>query len=158
MEYIIDYYNSFVWFKTLILLPLMLYVIILYVSGGSSSLKSIPNDRFFSMAIFILLWELLPEIYSFLECNCVIGPKKRDIDIISLYSSHIIHTFIIAHYNPSARIIDLVSHTTYVVYLKFFTRVAAHKLHKLLTPNNSFLFFFFFFFVEKLSMAIFILL
>ena len=26
-----------------------------------------------------------------------------------------IHTYIIGHYNPSVRIIDLVSHTTYVV-------------------------------------------
>ena len=29
------------------------------------------------------------------------------------------HTYIIVHYNPSVRIIDLVSHTTYVVYVSF---------------------------------------
>ena len=29
-----------------------------------------------------------------------------------------IHTYIIDHYNPSVRIIDLVSHTTYVVCVK----------------------------------------
>ena len=30
-----------------------------------------------------------------------------------------IHTYIIGHYNPSVRIIDLVSHTTYVVCVNF---------------------------------------
>ena len=30
-----------------------------------------------------------------------------------------IHTYIISHYNPSVRIIDLVSHTTYVVCVNF---------------------------------------
>ena len=30
-----------------------------------------------------------------------------------------IHTYIIGHYNPLARIIDLVSHTTYVVCVNF---------------------------------------
>ena len=32
---------------------------------------------------------------------------------------HIIHTYIIGHYNPSLRIMDLVSHTTYVVSVNF---------------------------------------
>ena len=38
-----------------------------------------------------------------------------------LSSSYIIkiHTYIIGHYNPSGRIIDLVSHTTYVVCVNF---------------------------------------
>ena len=31
----------------------------------------------------------------------------------------LIHIYIIGHYNPSVRIIDLVSHTTYVVCVKF---------------------------------------
>ena len=30
-----------------------------------------------------------------------------------------IHTYIIGHYNPSVRIIELASHTTYVVYVNF---------------------------------------
>ena len=30
-----------------------------------------------------------------------------------------IHLYIIGHYNPSVRIIDLVSHTTYVVCVNF---------------------------------------
>ena len=38
----------------------------------------------------------------------------------SIYSqSSYIHTYIIGHYNPSVRIIDLVSHTTYVVCVNF---------------------------------------
>ena len=31
----------------------------------------------------------------------------------------LLHTYIIGHYNPSVRIIDLVSHTTYVVCFNF---------------------------------------
>ena len=37
-----------------------------------------------------------------------------------------IHTYIIGHYNPSVRIIDLVSHTTYGVCVNFI-----HKLRDL---------------------------
>ena len=39
-----------------------------------------------------------------------------------------VHTCIIGHYNPSVRIIDLVSHTTYVVYVNFIHkwRVCVH--------------------------------
>ena len=33
--------------------------------------------------------------------------------------SQIQHTYIIGHYNPSVRIIDLVSHIIYVVYVNF---------------------------------------
>ena len=43
----------------------MLCVLILYISGGTYSLKVIPNDRFFEklfMANFYLLSEFLPEI------------------------------------------------------------------------------------------------
>ena len=43
----------------------MLFVLILYISVGTYSLKSSPNDRFFEklfMAIFNLLSQFLPEI------------------------------------------------------------------------------------------------
>ena len=43
----------------------MLGVVILYVSGGTYSLKSTPNDRFFEklfMAILVYFQEFLPEI------------------------------------------------------------------------------------------------
>ena len=42
--------------------------------------------------------------------------------LIRLAGSHVSslpHTYIIGHYNPSVRIIDLVSHTTYVVCVNF---------------------------------------
>ena len=44
----------------------MLCVLILYISGGIYSLKSIPNDKFSEklfMALLFLLSEFLPEIY-----------------------------------------------------------------------------------------------
>ena len=41
-----------------------------------------------------------------------------DFIIMKLYEYES-HTYIIVHYNPSVRIIDLVSHTTYVVYVSF---------------------------------------
>ena len=43
----------------------MLYVLILYINGGTYSLKSTANDRFFEklfMAILFLRSEFLPEI------------------------------------------------------------------------------------------------
>ena len=59
---------------------------------------------------------------------------------------HIIHTYIIGHYNTSVRIIDLVSHTTYVVCVNFIHKWGDLQLK--LTPNDRFF--------EKLFMAIFI--
>ena len=41
-----------------------------------------------------------------------------------------LHSYIIEHYNPSVRIINLVSHTTYVVYVNFI-----HKLHNFTKLN-----------------------
>ena len=60
--------------------------------------------------------------------------------------SHYIHTYIIVHYNPSVRIIDQVSHTTYVVCVNF-----RHKWRDLQFKVDSELQIFFF---EKLFMAI----
>ena len=39
--------------------------------------------------------------------------------IWQIISFILLHTYIISHYNPSVRIIDLVSHTTYVVCVNF---------------------------------------
>ena len=56
-----------------------------------------------------------------------------------------IHTYIIGHYNPSVRIIDLVSYTTYVVCVNFIHKW--RNLHSLKsTPNYRFF--------EKLFIAI----
>ena len=56
-----------------------------------------------------------------------------------------IHTYIFGHYNPSVRIIDLVSHTTYVVCVNFlYISGGTYSLKS--TPNETFF--------EKLFMAI----
>ena len=39
-----------------------------------------------------------------------------------------LHTYIIGHYNLLARITDLVSHTTYVVCVNFYTKVAGRTV------------------------------
>ena len=52
-----------------------------------------------------------------------------------------IHTYIIGHYNTSVRIIDLISHTTYVVCVNFIYKWRDLKS----TPNDRFF--------EKLFMA-----
>ena len=44
------------------------------------------------------------------------------------------NSYIIGHYKSSVRIIDLVSHTTYVVYVNFYTWVAGPII-----PNDRFL-------------------
>ena len=54
-------------------------------------------------------------------------------------------TYIIGYYNPSVRIIDLVSHTTYVVCVNFIHKCRGTYSLKS-TPNDRFL--------EKLFMAI----
>ena len=45
--YIIVHYNPLVRIMAKLLTPLMMYVLILYVSGGTYSLTSTSNDRFF---------------------------------------------------------------------------------------------------------------
>ena len=46
-----------------------------------------------------------------------------------------IHTYIIEHYNPSVRIIDLVFHTTYVVCVNF---ISGGTFSLKSTPNDKF--------------------
>ena len=48
----------------------------------------------------------------------VISSKRKDL-IASTYIHTYIYIYIIGHFNPSVRIIDLVSHTTYVVCVSF---------------------------------------
>ena len=47
-----------------------------------------------------------------------------------------IHTYIIGHYNPSVRIIDPVSHTTYVVYVNIYISKGTYNVK--LSPNDRF--------------------
>ena len=44
--YIIAHYKPLVWIRIQLLVPLTFCVLILYISGGTYSLKSTPNDRF----------------------------------------------------------------------------------------------------------------
>ena len=47
--------------------------------------------------------------------------KENIRKVIGEIQLHTIDTYIIGHYNPSARITDLVSHTTYIVCVNFYT-------------------------------------
>ena len=60
-----------------------------------------------------------------------------------------VHTYIIGHYKPSVRIIDLVSHTTYVVCVNLYTFVWRDLLFKVDSEGQIFFF-------EKLFMANFV--
>ena len=51
---------------------------------------------------------------------------------VALNVGTIIHTYIIGHYNPTVRIIDIVSHPTYVVFVNFI-----HKWRDLQFKVNS---------------------
>ena len=65
-------------------------------------------------------------MYTYIDVLYVISvyknilPKKFLVKTPTFFNSFTyIHTYIIDHYNPSVRIIDLVSHTTYVVCVNF---------------------------------------
>ena len=58
-------------------------------------------------------------------------------NILKIVNSVVIHTYIIGHYNPSVRIIDLVSHTTYVVCVNFLY-ISGGTYSLKLTPNDRF--------------------
>ena len=74
------------------------------MSCGSYSLKTTLYDRFLRN----FSWQFYLYARNFLQKSAERkSPKKC------------IHTHIICHYNPSVRIIELVSHTTYVVCVNF---------------------------------------
>ena len=56
--YIISHYNPSVSITTYVLTPLMLCVLILYISGGTYSLKSTPNAKFFKKLFMAILFTL----------------------------------------------------------------------------------------------------
>ena len=63
--------------------------------------------------IFITIWRALKSIEA-----CTPFPKRKL--QMAVYPTYIhTYTYIIGHYNPSVRIIDLVSHTTFVVCVNF---------------------------------------
>ena len=47
-----------------------------------------------------------------------------------------LHTYILGHYNPSVRIIDLFSHTIYVVCVNFIHKCGTYNLKSI--PNDRF--------------------
>ena len=83
-------------------------------------LSCFPYDRLSPPATHLML--LLIEISKFLHLNVY----------TNVYIFIVVHTYIIGHYNPSVWIIDLVSHTTYVVCVYFI-----HKWRDLQFKVNS---------------------
>ena len=93
----------------------MLCVLILYISGGTYSLKSTPNDRFFEKLLMAILFTL--RVFA---RNLLRGNRRRKLSVFCFvfwnYNEKVLVAilFIIGHYNPSVRIMTLASHTTYV--------------------------------------------
>ena len=86
-----------------------------------------------------------------ISMHTYIQPFSQDYNYVlcSFLHNLYIHTYIIGHYNPSVRIIDLVSHNTYVVcVLILYISSGTYSLKS--TPNDRFF--------EKLFVAIFYLL
>ena len=95
------------------------------------------------MFILILLWlkiEILLYLVLLFCLESIFEPIAHFLKIFILhyvwkYAYHVLfstYTYIIGHYNPSIRIIDLVSHTTYVVCINFI-----HKWRDLQFKVNS---------------------
>ena len=119
----------------------MLCVLILYISGSTYSLKSTSNDKFlrnFSWQFYLLsevleeiCWNGVSEEILFIFCFDIWpGVRTPAWRLISQHTTYYTmatsslfntcwHTYIIGHYDPSIRIIDLVSHITYVVCVNF---------------------------------------
>ena len=65
----------------------------------------------------IFLMPLLPKNIVFTNgMECERGKQDFSNKVIVLNATH---AYIIGHYNPSVSIIDLVFHTTYVIYVNF---------------------------------------
>ena len=83
----------------------------------SSSCRSIlihSNDN--TQPAQLLVVNMLHNVHIVEELTQLIITRKS---LPSHVGPKILHTYIIVHYNPSVRIIDLVSHTTYVVFVNF---------------------------------------
>ena len=80
-KYIIGHYNPSVWITDLVShISLMLCVLILYVSGGTYSLKSTPNDRFFEKLFMPMLFTL--RVFA---RNLLRGNRRRNTFRISFW-------------------------------------------------------------------------
>ena len=72
-------------------------------------------------------------VYVFIFLFCFFNEMTVSLSI----KSGKIHTYIIGHYNPTVRMIDLVSHNTYVVCAFLDIKGGSYSLK--LTPNYGFL-------------------
>ena len=134
----------------------MLCRLILYVSGGTYSLKSTPNDRFLrnfswqfyftptvfarnllrvshrrnifhiSWQVYLLLnlftgicWEIIAVGIFLFFSYFGFDAFSWDMNPGFMSNKPTLLFFLIGHSNPSVRIIDLISHTTYVVCVNF---------------------------------------
>ena len=76
-------------------------------------------------------------ILRFVEVYWLAKTWDLNLSIQRRSRSKVIHTYIIGHYNPSVRIIDLVSHITYVVCVNFIHKWrGTYSLTS--TPNDRF--------------------
>ena len=113
--YISRHYNPSVRIMTQVLLPLMLCALILYMSAGTYNVKAISNDSFsretfhdFIQFLIKLSMDLVVRKPDFFQRAFFYQKKEQ-------FLKDYIYVYIIGHCNPTVRIIDLVSHTTYVV-------------------------------------------
>ena len=112
--YIISHNNPSVRIAAYLLTSLILCVFIFYMCGGTYNLKSTFKE------VLLTLDGGRPKKYFFhisFCWRCLRWCLNRGFTC-SKPARHL-HTYIIGHYKPSVRIVDLVSHTTYVVYVNF---------------------------------------
>ena len=80
------------------------------VYRGATKTISAPIDMTATTELSMFLWICnRPTVESTSSLHCVILPLSEATYVAFLYCW--LHTYIIGHYNPSVRIIDLVSHT-----------------------------------------------
>ena len=78
--------------------------------------------------LYVLRFRQITDLRSF--CKAISSLKAFVLLSGMKYFFSLIHTYIIDHYNPSVRIIDLVSHTTFVVCRETYSLKS--------TPNDRF--------------------
>ena len=77
-------------------------------------------NLFFTLLYILFLSMLYFSLNASLSCSNLSSLGLTLLYSVPLYYLlHYIHTYIIGRYNPSVRIIDLVSHITYVVCVNF---------------------------------------
>ena len=99
----------------------------------------------YTMCYIVFLIRIIRTILGVTVHNLMYTTTIAFLCYFSVYTLCINNTYVIGRYNPSVRIIDLVSHTTYVVCVNFlYISGGAYSLKS--TPNDRFF--------EKLFLAI----